>query len=92
MDKRQAHKDGGIQRARSRDRCTQAEEDTGLAQACPGSSRGSPSHLVTKDLDLADSSVHQALAGVLAVGVDLQVQGDSLTPFCEEKSVLRHGR
>lgn len=60
-----------------------AEEDTQAGWAArPGPSRGLPSHLVTKDLDLADSTVHQALAGGAAVvGVDLQVQGDSLHPL-----------
>lgn len=63
----------------------------GLARPPRGPAEESPSHLVTKDLDLADSSVHQALAGA-AVGrwLDLQVQGDSLHPLlCERKSVLR---
>lgn len=36
-------------------------------------------YLVTEDLDLADSPVHQlAAATATVVGVDLQVQGDSL--------------
>lgn len=40
------------------------------------------SHLVTKDLDLADGSVYQALsARATVVGVDLQVQGDALHPL-----------
>lgn len=56
----------------------------GLALLPPGPSRGAvhPSHLVTKDLDLADSAVHQALrAGATVIGIDLQVQGDTLHPL-----------
>ena len=52
---------------------------------CPpaqGPEEGRPGHLVTEDLDLADSAVHQALgAGATVVGVDLQVQGDALHPL-----------
>lgn len=39
-------------------------------------------YLVTEDLDLAHSPVHQlAAATATVVGVDLQVQGDSLHPL-----------
>lgn len=50
----------------------------------PGPSIGSAqsSHLVTEDLDLADSTVYQALsAQATVIGVNLQVQGDTLHPL-----------
>lgn len=52
----------------------------GLASCLPGPSK--PPHLVAEDLDLADCAVHQALgARATVVGVDLQVQGDTLDPL-----------
>lgn len=43
---------------------------------------GRSADLVTEDLDLAHSPVHQlAAATATVVGVDLQVQGDSLHPL-----------
>lgn len=51
----------------------------GGPSSLPRPSRGSVSHLVTEDLYLADSSVHQALgARATVIGVNLQVQGDTL--------------
>lgn len=39
-------------------------------------------YLVTEDLDLADSTVHQALSACSTViGVNLQVEGDTLHPL-----------
>lgn len=56
----------------------------GAAFLPPGASTASvrSCHLVTEDLDLADSAVHQALGGgATVIGVDLQVQGDTLYPL-----------
>lgn len=39
-------------------------------------------HLITEDLDLADGTVYQALrAGPAVIGINLQVQGDTLHPL-----------
>lgn len=39
-------------------------------------------HLITEDLDLADGSVYQALrACSTVIGINLQVQGDTLHPL-----------
>lgn len=56
----------------------------GLPFSLPGPSRGSvcPRHLVTEDLDLADSTVHQALsAQATVIGINLQIQGNTLYPL-----------
>lgn len=68
-----------------------AEEDTqvGLGQSRPGSSRGSPSHLVTKDLDSGRQPVHQAPLGEPQPRCRSAGSRGLLHPLLQEKSVLR---
>lgn len=55
---------------------------TGFSEEQVVSSPTPNTHLITEDLDLADSSVYQALSACSTIiGINLQVQGDTLHPL-----------